>query len=143
MLIRSSLGHEQTTGKRWPAVRSGRPRHAAHQCGERTTAAPCIRFEGRLAGMWVREADTHWATARAMAGATPLTVDLRDLVSVDAGGEQLLARMQRDGAQLVVSGCAMRALVAELNGAPDDEARGPGGGAALAAVVGKDVSGES
>ena len=93
--------------------------------------------------MWVGEAETHWAAARAMAGATPLTVDLRDVVSIDAAGKQLLARMRRDGAQFVVSGCAMRALVAELDDAPDDEARGPDGGAALAAAVGKDVSGES
>lgn len=86
---------------------------------------PVLRLEGRLAGLWVHEAETQWTAALAKAGDATVTVDLRDVVSVDAEGKELLSRMGRDGASLVVAGCAMRAFVDEL------------------AVVGKDVSGDS
>jgi hypothetical protein len=75
-----------------------------------------LKLEGRLTDAWVREAETQWAAAKARsAGAVPM-VDLRDVLSVDSAGRQLLSRMRHEGATFVVAGCAMRALVAELNG---------------------------
>jgi len=81
-----------------------------------------LRFEGRLAGAWVDEAEIQWRAALNMAAGATLAVDLRDVVSVDATGRQLLSQMLRHGASFVVAGCAMRGLIAEL--------------------VGRDVSGE-
>jgi hypothetical protein len=75
-----------------------------------------LRFEGRLAGVWVREAEIQWRAARTMSADANLAVDLRDVVSVDETGRLLLSQMLRDGASFVVAGCAMRGLIADLVG---------------------------
>ena len=102
-----------------------------------------LRLEGCLTDASVREAEAHWDIARSEASGVQLTVDLRDLLRVDAAGRKLLVRMHRDGAQFVVAGCAMRALVAELNDAADRETERMNGGIARAVPIGKGVSGES
>ena len=75
-----------------------------------------LRFEGRLAGVWVHEAEIQWRAARNMSADANLSVDLRDVVSVDETGRLLLSQMLRDGASFVVAGCAMRGLIADLVG---------------------------
>ena len=101
-----------------------------------------LRLEGCLTDASVREAETHWEIASGEAAGAQLTVDLRDVLRVDAAGRLLLKRMQRDGARFVVTGCAMRALVAELSGATDRETERMDGGTVRALSIGKDVSGE-
>ena len=102
-----------------------------------------LRLEGCLTDVAVREAETHWDVASTEAAGLQMTVYLRDLLRVDAAGQRLLARMQRDGARFVVAGCAMRALVSELNGAADRDTERMNGGTVRAMPIGKDVSGES
>jgi ABC-type transporter Mla MlaB component len=99
-----------------------------------------LRFEGRLAGVWVHEAEIHWSAARRLATDAHLEVDLRDVVSIDAAGRHLLLQMQRDGASFVVAGCAMRALIADLSAI--DSQFGEPDGLSAADAVGRDVSGE-
>lgn len=82
---------------------------------------PVLKLEGRLTDVWVSEAEMQWTTALALVGGTHLTVDLRDVLCVDAAGRQLLGRMRKGGAVLEVAGCAMRALLAEQDeGVPGD-----------------------
>lgn len=88
----------------------------------------------------MHEAEIHWDAARELAADAHLTVDLCDVVSIDAGGQQLLSQMKRDGASFVVAGCAMRALIADLSAIDGEPGEISGGSAAD--VVGRDVSGE-
>jgi hypothetical protein len=73
-----------------------------------------LTLEGRLADVWVDEAEKHWTMLTASTDRQHLVVDLRDVLGVDAAGERFLARLRDAGAEFVVSGCAMRALVKEL-----------------------------
>lgn len=99
-----------------------------------------LKLEGRLTDVWAAEAEAHWHTALTLAGSRPMVVDMRDVLSVDPAGRRLLAQMRRDGARFEVAGCAMRALVDELNEAAAGEAREPARNSGRA-TVGKDVSG--
>lgn len=78
-----------------------------------------FKLEGRLSEASAAEAALHWRACRQRAE-IPSTVDLREVLGVDESGRRLISRMQRDGARLLVSGCAMRALVDELAGQPMD-----------------------
>jgi hypothetical protein len=75
-----------------------------------------LAFEGRLAGPWVAEAEARWRDAHATRGAS-LVIDLRDVLGMDEGGRALVSEMLRAGADVRVSGCAMRELVRELSAA--------------------------
>ena len=76
-----------------------------------------------------------------MSSGAELGVDLRDVVSVDAAGQQLLSQMWRDGASFMVAGCAMRALIADLNAGDGEPGERRSGVTSQVEVVGKDVSG--
>jgi hypothetical protein len=82
---------------------------------ESTADTTVLRLEGRLSGPWVAEARTGWKAAAAAPDRRPLVVDLRDVLTVDAGCRALLAEMQRGGATFRVCGCAMRELIDEVS----------------------------
>jgi ABC-type transporter Mla MlaB component len=74
-------------------------------------------LEGKLVGPWVTELRDCWQR-------TPpdskheVQIDLRGVTYVDAAGRELLADLYRQGADLLASGCLMKALVAEIEGSP-------------------------
>jgi hypothetical protein len=77
-----------------------------------------FRLEGRLVGPWVRELEECWRGALASRREPILRVDLTGLISIDAAGRACLEALHRQGAEFVAADCLMKAVVAEITGAP-------------------------
>ena len=77
-----------------------------------------FQLEGRLAGPWVRELEECWRGALAGRRKPTLRVDLTEVTSLDAAGQACLAALHRQGAEFVAADCLMKAVVAEITGAP-------------------------
>ena len=86
-----------------------------------------FRLEGRLTGPWVRELEDCWQSTRANAGTPVVRFDLTGLTFIDAAGKEFLAARYVEGAELIVAGCWMRALAAEIADAPKTHAQWNGG----------------
>ncbi len=78
-----------------------------------------FRIEGRLAGAWVGELEECWRSTLAGRPQAVLRVDLTEVTSLDAAGRAALEALHRQGAEFVAADCLMKALVAEITGAPD------------------------
>jgi len=78
-----------------------------------------IQLEGRLAGPWVRELEECWRNALAGQRKPTLRVDLTEVTALDAAGRSCLAALHRQGAELIAADCLMKAVVAEITGAPE------------------------
>ena len=77
-----------------------------------------FRLEGRLAGPWVGELEECWRGALAGRREPIFRVDLTEVTSIDAAGQACLAALHRQGAKFVAADCLMKAVVAEITGAP-------------------------
>ena len=80
-----------------------------------------FQLEGKLAGPWVQELRDCWESklaSRRWSSATRL--DLRGVTFVDASGQQLLADLHHQQAELLATGCLMKAVVAEITQNPTD-----------------------
>jgi anti-anti-sigma regulatory factor len=77
-----------------------------------------FQLEGKLAGPWVRELENCWQSTFAGERKPVLRVDLTGVTFVDTAGKAFLAARHAQGAELVASGCLMRAVVAEITAAP-------------------------
>jgi anti-anti-sigma regulatory factor len=73
-----------------------------------------LKLEGKLAGAWVRELEECWRKATLNRRSCTLWVDLTGVDYVDTAGRYLLALMHQAGARFLASGCAMLALVEEI-----------------------------
>jgi ABC-type transporter Mla MlaB component len=82
---------------------------------EQTSNRRTLVVEGRLMGPWVRELEACWRASRT---GQRLQVDLRQVGFVDAGGRQLLSRMFRQGAEFMVAGPMMQAILDECCSPP-------------------------
>jgi hypothetical protein len=71
------------------------------------------QLEGKLAGPWVTELRDCWQRTPSD-GKRAIHVDLRAVTYVDAAGEELLADLYRQGADLRARDCQMKAVVAEI-----------------------------
>jgi hypothetical protein len=81
-----------------------------------------FQLEGRLMGPWVQELEHCWRST--MDGPRPvIRFDLTGVTFVDEAGKQFLSARHAEGVQFVASGCLMRALVAEITGAPERSGR--------------------
>src|SRR6266849_3907480 len=80
-----------------------------------------FRLEGRLAGPWVRELEACWQSTLLSQRKPVLCFDLTGVTFVDSAGKAFLAARHAQGAELVASGCLMRAVVAEITTAPIPE----------------------
>jgi hypothetical protein len=69
---------------------------------------------GRLAGPWVNELRACWLYARNQAPRSHAVMDLRDVMFVDADGEELLSEMRSAGVEFVASGVEMKHLLENL-----------------------------
>jgi ABC-type transporter Mla MlaB component len=56
-----------------------------------------LQLEGRLAGVWVRELEHCWRTAKVQHPQRACAVDLTGVTFVDQAGRYLLQLMHRDG----------------------------------------------
>lgn len=84
-----------------------------------------VRLEGRLTGPWLRELEECWQGILASRREPVLRVDLTDMTSIDAAGQACLTAMHRQGAEFVAADCLMKAVVAEITGAPSFDGRCP------------------
>jgi ABC-type transporter Mla MlaB component len=73
-----------------------------------------FQLEGKLVGPWVQELEQCWQRRRVGRPEPVVRVDLTGVTSIDAAGEELLAAVFREGAELVACDCLMRAVVAEI-----------------------------
>lgn len=72
-----------------------------------------FKLEGKLSGPWVQEVTRVWADT-ASSPRNGYVVDLRSVTFVDSPGRELLARMSRQGAQLIAADCLTRNIVDEI-----------------------------
>jgi hypothetical protein len=77
-----------------------------------------FRLEGRLAGPWVGELEECWRGTLVSRREPILRVDLTEVTSIDAAGQACLAVLHRQGAEFLAADCLMKAVVAEITGAP-------------------------
>ena len=69
-----------------------------------------LKLEGKLSGIWVDELEDAWREVESTRCGRSLCLDLSAVEHVDRAGEYLLALVARSGAQLIVSGTALREL---------------------------------
>ena len=79
-----------------------------------TPGRAVLKLEGRCSSAVLGELDTGWRHVTERRGEDVVVVDLCDVWQVDGAARERLARMHRDGAQLVARGCLMRELVREI-----------------------------
>ena len=84
-----------------------------------------FQLEGRLAGPWVRELEKCWQSTLAHQCKPILRVDLTGVTFVDNAGQDCLAAMYRQGAELVAADCVTREIVAQITGSSLSEASEP------------------
>jgi ABC-type transporter Mla MlaB component len=77
-----------------------------------------FQLEGSLAGPWVRVLEECWQSALARQHNPILRVDLTGVTPIDAAGQACLAALHRWGAEFIAADCLMKAVVAEITGAP-------------------------
>lgn len=77
-------------------------------------AAATFQLEGTLAGPWVLEAEACWRQTLGGQSAAAFRFDLAGVTTIDAAGKAFPAAAHAQGAELVASGCLMRAIVAEI-----------------------------
>ncbi len=77
-----------------------------------------VEVEGRLAGAWVGELNRCWEGELARTATDTIVVRLANVSFVDETGTDLLRKMFQAGAKLEGSGCMVRALIAQITGAP-------------------------
>src|SRR5438067_5726927 len=86
-----------------------------------------FRLEGRLAGPWVRELEACWQGTLVNQPRSVHRFDLTGVTFVDTAGKAFLAARHAQGAELVASGCLMRAVVAEITTVPIPDCGRPEG----------------
>ena len=84
-------------------------RITTHSPADSTT----FQLEGRLVGPWVTELRDCWRRSLSD-GKRAIHIDLRAVTYVDVAGEELLADLYRQGADLFAIDCQMKAVVAEI-----------------------------
>jgi anti-anti-sigma regulatory factor len=77
-----------------------------------------FQLEGKVTGPWVQELEKCWRGALAGRREPILCVDLTEATFIDAAGRACLAALHRQAAEFVAADCLMKAVVAEITGAP-------------------------
>jgi len=70
-----------------------------------------LKLEGSLVGVWVKETEAAWRSARAATDGRPLALDLKAVDHVDQAGVYLLALLRERRVRLIASGTAMTEIV--------------------------------
>ena len=77
-----------------------------------------IELEGRLAGAWVGELEQCLRETHESGRKSVLRIDLTGVTFIDRPGKAFLAARHAEGAKFIAVGCLMKAIVAEITGAP-------------------------
>ena len=75
-----------------------------------------LELAGKLEGPWVAETEKAWRAS--LRPDQKIKIDLRQLMSVDNAGRDLLAALHRSGACLIVEGVWMTSLIGDLTSQP-------------------------
>jgi ABC-type transporter Mla MlaB component len=70
-----------------------------------------LKLEGSIVGMWVKETESAWRSAKTATAGRPLVLDLKAVNRVDQAGVYLLALLHLRGVWLVACGTAMAEIV--------------------------------
>jgi anti-anti-sigma regulatory factor len=80
-----------------------------------------MHIEGRLAGPCVPEAEACWRETVAEPRKPVLRIDLTGVTMIDDAGMSFLAAVRAQDAELIASGCLIRAIVGNLTREPVSE----------------------
>jgi anti-anti-sigma regulatory factor len=75
-------------------------------------------LQGRLCSRWAADLKERWESTRRTREGRKCTIDLEDVISVDARGEDVLLEMAADGAVLSASRAYMKHILESLNESP-------------------------
>jgi hypothetical protein len=81
-----------------------------------STSEIVLSLQGRLAGPWVDELESHWRRMQESAGARRLAIDLTEVTGIDRAARYLLQLMRVRNVCLIGATIAIRASL-------DDEGR--------------------
>jgi hypothetical protein len=70
--------------------------------------------EGRLVHPWISELKCTWARTRTARRERKCVVDLTGVTFIDKGGENVLAELYKQGAELIAIGCYTRHVVENI-----------------------------
>jgi anti-anti-sigma regulatory factor len=68
-------------------------------------------LEGQLVQPWISELRSTWAKTENARRERKCVVDLTGVTSIDKNGEKVLAKLSKEGAELIATGCYTRHLV--------------------------------
>ncbi|MGJ5820399.1 hypothetical protein [Paludibaculum fermentans] len=71
-------------------------------------------LQGRLCGVWAADLRRRWEQARPTRAGRVCVVDLEDVISVDAEGENVLRRMAAEGARMLARRAYMKSILSAL-----------------------------
>ena len=71
-------------------------------------------LSGSLQGVWVTELRSNWREIRSDALGRKCVIDLREVISIDEAGQQLLAEFKDEGAQFVAAGIYVKHVLQEI-----------------------------
>jgi ABC-type transporter Mla MlaB component len=80
-------------------------------------------LQGRLSGQWAADLKERWESTRSTRKGRKCTIDLEDVISVDAQGEEVLLEMVTEGAALFASRAYMKHVLESLNEEPHSASR--------------------
>ena len=81
-------------------------------------------LQGRLCGQWAADLKERWESTRSTREGRKCTIDLEDVISVDAVGEDVLRDMAAEGAVLFATRAYMKHILKSLRVPPDSAYRG-------------------
>ena len=75
-------------------------------------------LQGRLSGQWAADLKERWESTRSTRKGRKCTIDVEDVISVDAQGGEVLLEMVTEGAALFASRAYMKHVLESLNEEP-------------------------
>jgi len=75
-------------------------------------------LQGRLCDQWAADLKERWESTRSTREGRKCTIDLEDVLSVGAGGEEVLREMVSEGAELVATRAYMKHILESLQASP-------------------------
>lgn len=80
-------------------------------------------LQGRLCRQWAADLKVRWETTRGARKGRKCIIDLEDVTSVDAQGENVLLEMAAEGAILFATRAYMKHILKSLNESPSSVSR--------------------
>jgi hypothetical protein len=80
-------------------------------------------LQGRLCGQWAADLKERWESTWSTRKGRRCTINLEDVISVDAQGEDVLLEMVAEGAALFASRAYMKHILESLNESPNSARR--------------------